>query len=465
VRWSSCLALIVVMLTMGGCSLVPDYQRPDMSTAADWATTLPGGGMNGAHARSAWWHAFDSPELARLVDQCLVGSYTLQAAVARVEEASATAEIAGAPLYPAVSIDGATTRGQTLGTSGAQVTRSQTLFAQASYEFDFWGKNRATADSARSLAHASTFDSETAAITLAASVADTYFLSLSLAERIVLARQMADSARRILALIEQQAAGGVASQLTIEQQRNQVATFDAVIPALDQQLEQALHLLAVLTGGIPEGFTVAGRSLNGIALPEAQAEMPASLLDQRPDIQAAEARLISANFDIGAARAAFYPSLTLSPGAGLASVGNVLPAVALANIVAGLVQPAFQGGALEGGLKFNRAHAVELAATYRQTVLAAFQDVEDMLTAIARLKELEAADQVAVDAARRAAQLANTQFQLGTSDFLTVLTDERTLYQAEDALMQVRLQRLQAAVGLFRALGGGFTAPSSPVHQ
>jgi NodT family efflux transporter outer membrane factor (OMF) lipoprotein len=463
-RWS-CLAAIVVALAMSSCSLVPNYQRPDMPTPAHWATDVAGGGPNNASAPDAWWRAFDNPELTQLIDRSLSGSYTLQAAVARVEEASATAQIAGAPLYPAVSINGTGTRGQTLGTSGAQADRNQNLFAQASYEVDFWGKNRAVANSVRSLARATNFDSETVAITLTASVADTYFLTLSLAERIVLARQMADSGRRILALIEQQAAGGVASQLTIEQQRNQVATFDAVIPVLNQQLEQGLHLLAALSGGIPEGFTVTGRSLNGIVLPEAQADMPASLLGQRPDIQAAEARLISANFDIGAARAAFYPSLTLSPGVGLVSAGNVLPAVALANIVAGLVQPVFQGGALEGQLKFDRAHAVELAATYRQTVLAAFQDVEDMLTAIVRLKELEAVDQVAVDAARRAAQLSNTQFQLGTSDFLTVLTNERTLYQAEDALLQVRLQRLQAAVGLFRALGGGFTAPPSPVHH
>ena len=443
---------------------MPDYQRPDIPAPDDWATVADAS-ANGAPASGAWWRAFDSAELTKLVDRSLVGSHTLQAAVARVEEARATAEIARAPLYPAVAIAGTSNRGQTLGTSGSQVARSQTLYAQASYELDFWGKNRAAADSSGALARASLFDSETVAISLTASVADTYFLALSLAERVELARRMADSARRILTLIEQQAAGGVASQVEIETQRNQVATFDAAIPTLKQQLEQAVHLLAVLTGGIPEGFALAGQSLEGISVPEVQADMPAALLEQRPDIQAAEARLVSANFDIGAARAAFYPSLTLTPQVGLASISNVLPAVALANIVTGLMQPAFQGGRLEGQLKFDRAHAVELAATYRQTVLTAFQDVEDMLTAIARLRELEATDRVAVDSARRAAQLANLQYQLGTSDFLTVLTAERALYQAEDALLQVCLQRLQAAVGLFRALGGGFTAPASALAR
>jgi NodT family efflux transporter outer membrane factor (OMF) lipoprotein len=457
-RWFHSSTSIVVLVALGGCSLVPDYQRPDMPIPDTWTTVAGGGEKNAVSPRGAWWCAFNDGHLVRLVDQSLAGSHTLQAAVAKVDEARATAEIAGAPLYPAITIAGASTRGQSLGSSGIQQVGSQGLFAQASYEVDFWGKNRAAAASARSLTSASIFDSETVAITLTASVANTYFLVLSLIERIELARRMVESAKRILTLVEQQAANGIASDLQIEQQRNQVATFEAAIPTLQQQLEQARHLLAVLTGAIPEGFVVAGNSLNGIPLPDVQADLPSTVAEQRPDIQAAEARLISANFDIGAARAALYPSLTLSPQAGLASIGTLTPATPIASIVMGLMQPVFQGGRLEGQLKFDRAHDVELAETYRQTVLTAFQDVEDALSALVHLKEVETTDQVAVESGRRAAQLANTQFQLGASDFLNVLTNERTLYQAEDALRQVRLQRFQAAVGLFRAMGGGFDA-------
>jgi NodT family efflux transporter outer membrane factor (OMF) lipoprotein len=456
------LTVLGLALLIGGCSLVPGYHRPDLAMPAAWSTATAGA-SKAVPAHGEWWQSFGSPELTALIKQSLAQSYNIAAAAARIDEARAAAEVAGAPLYPSLVVGGTIDRSHSfnVGAARSQTGRSQSLFAQASYEIDFWGKNRAIADSAAALTQATAFDGETIAVTLTASVADAYFQVVSLAERLRLAQDIAASARRILALIEQQAAGGIASNLQIQQQLNQVATFDAAIPALQQQWEQTLHLLAVLTGGIPEGFSVQGQSLNGISLPEVQADMPAALLSQRPDIRAAEARLVSTNFDVGAARAAFYPSLVLTAqgGVALGTLSHLSPATALTDIAASLVQPVFSGGRLEGQLRFDRAHLVELATAYRQTVVVAFQDVEDALTAAARLKELEASDQVAVDAARRASELANAQFRLGTIDFLTVLTSERTLYQAEDTLLQVRLQRLQAAVGLFRALGGGFDPP------
>jgi NodT family efflux transporter outer membrane factor (OMF) lipoprotein len=413
--------------------------------------------QNAVPVRGGWWRSFGSPELTGLMDRSLTGNLNIQAAVARIDEARGTAAIVGAPLYPAVDLNGLVDRSSGR-SSGLKSTRTQNLFVQASYELDFWGKNRAAANSANALTTATAFDSETVALTLAATVADTYFQILSLQERVRLAQAIADSARHILSLIELQAAGGIASDLQIQQQLNAVATFDAAVPALRQQLDQTVHLLAVLVGGAPEGFSVGGQSLDGISIPEVLSDLPATVLRQRPDIQAAESRLVSANFDVGVARAAFYPSIVLTGQGGVASrsLSQFFPATALSDIAASLFQPIFEGGRLEGQLNFDRARAVELAATYRQTVIAALQDVEDALTAVTRLKELEAADVVAVDSARRASNLADAQYRLGTADFLTVLTTERTLYQAEDTLLQVRLLRLQAAVGLFRALGGGF---------
>ena len=196
-------------------------------------------------------------------------------------------------------------------------------------------------------------------------------------------------------------------------------------------------------------------------VPQVQADLPSVVLRQRPDIRATEARLVADNFNVGAARAAFYPSLNLTAAGGIASpsLSHFFPeAKGLSDLGGTLLQPLFSGGQLEGQLRLNRAQVVELTATYRQTVITALQDVEDSLSAVEQVKQLEQATKVAADAARRAARLTAVQFQLGTADFLTVLTIERTLYQSEDALLQVRLQRLQAAVGLFRALGGGFGA-------
>jgi NodT family efflux transporter outer membrane factor (OMF) lipoprotein len=462
---SAAIAVGLALLA-GGCSLVPAYHRPVPPIPAVWDTANAVDSPNAVPVRGEWWQSFKSPELTSLVDGSLQGSFNLQAAAARIDEARGTAEIAGAPLYPAIALGGLVDRSHGFGNSLGS-SRTQNLFAQASYEIDFWGKNRAVARSADTLTTATAFDEETLAVTLAASVTDTYFQILSLQERVRLAQQIADSARHILSLVEAQAAGGIASDLQIQQQRNAVATFDAAVPALRQQLDQSVHLLAVLVGGAPEGFRVGGRSLSDLTLPEVKADLPASVLRQRPDIQAAEARLVSANFDVGAARAAFYPSIVLTGQGGMASgsLSHFFPATGLYDIAASLVQPIFEGGRLQGQLRFDRAHVVELAATYRQTVVAAFQDVEDALTTVERLKELEAADLVAVDSARRASDLASAQFRLGTADFLTVLTVERTLYQAEDALLQVHLQRLEAAVGVFRSLGGGFDPPETGSEQ
>ncbi|MDB5406550.1 MAG: ttgC [Rhodospirillales bacterium] len=450
-------------LLASGCSLVPADNRPSSPIPSAWDTPNASGSQNAVPVHGEWWQSFNSKELTALVDRSLTGSFNLQAAAARIDEARGAAEIAGAFQYPAVALGGTVDK-----TSGQSSARAQSLFAQASYEIDFWGKNRAIANSAKTLTVATAFDKDTLAVTLVSSVADTYFQILSLQERVRLAQQIAASGRRILSLIEVQAAGGIASDLQIQQQRNAVATFDAAVPALRQQLEQSVHLLAVLVGSAPEGFGIGTQNLDGISLPEVKADLPASVLRQRPDIQAAEARLISSNFDVGAARAAFYPSIVLTGQGGIAnsSLSHFFPPMAVADIAAGLVQPIFEGGRLQGQLKFDRAHVVELAATYRQTVASALQDVEDALTTVERLKELEAADVVAVDSARRAFDLANAQFRLGTADFLTVLTIERTLYQAEDSLLQVHLLRLEAAVGLFRALGGGFDPPeAAPVQS
>ena len=449
------VAGVAISLTAAACSLVPGYHTPETATPAAWTTTP--GSAAAAPVDRTWWRSFGDHELTDFIDRALTGSFTLQAAVARIEEARGTAEIAGAPQYPAVALQGTLDR-----SNGFSTVHTQTLFLQASYEIDFWGKNRAVARSAQSLVHASALDSQTVLLTLTSNVADTYFQVLSLRERVLLAQQIAQSARQILTLIEAQRSEGTASDLQIEQQRNAVLTFEAAVPALQQLLEQNVHLLAVLVGDPPEGFSVPGDTLKEMTIPEIRADVPSEILRRRPDIQAAEARLVSANFDIGAARAAFYPSFTLTAagGVGSRSLSSFFPATLLSDVAANMVQPLFEGGRLSGQLRFNRAHAVELAATYRQTVVAALQDTEDALTAVARLKELETIDSQAVDAARRAMDLANMQYQMGITDFLTVLTAERTLYVAEDTLLQVRLARLQAAVGLFRALGGGFDEQS-----
>jgi len=425
--------------------MVPDYQTPQLPLAAQWAA----GQRAPAAAGGAWWREFHNAELDQLITRGLAANYTLKAAVSRIDEARASAQVTGAAQYPAVNLGGNFQRQNNYGT-----TAKRSVFGEATYEVDFWGKQRAAADSAGALAKATVFDASTLRMTLSASIADSYFQVLSLQERLRLAQSIADDARQVLDLVEVQASQGAVSNLEVAQQRNAMQTFEAAMPPLRQQRDQALYQLAVLVGAPPEGFSVQGAGLNGLQVPQPATGLPIGLLRQRPDIQAAEARLVSANFDVGVARAAFLPNLSLDLLGGV----DTLAGGQIWSAIGTLSQPLFQGGQLKGQLHFDQAHVQELTASYRESIIEALQDVETQLSAARELDKSYTLNQAAVDSAREAARLAQVRYRLGSTDFQTLLIVERTQYQAEDSLLQVRLQHLQAAVGLFRALGGDFSA-------
>jgi NodT family efflux transporter outer membrane factor (OMF) lipoprotein len=443
----SVLLLLVGAMTLGGCSMVPEYRRPDLPLAQQWDGTAdpsPAGG-------GQWWLQFHSAELDALIDRGLTSNYTLKAAASRIDEARASAQVVGAGQYPALNLGGNFQRQNNYGT-----TQKRSVFAEATYEVDFWGKQRSAADSADALAKATVFDAHTLRMSLGASIADSYFQVLSLEDRLRLAQSIADDARQVLQLVEVQASQGAVSNLEVEQQRNAMQTFEAAMPALRQQRDLALYQLAVLVGAQPQGFHVQGNGLDALQVPHPASGLPIGLLRQRPDIQAAEARLVSANFDVGVARAAFLPNLSLDLLGGIDTIagGKIWSAIGT------LSQPVFAGGQLKGQLHFDQAHVEELTASYRESIIEALQDVETQLSAARELDKSYALNQSAVASAREAARLAQVRYRLGSTDFQTLLIVERTQYQAEDTLLQVHLQHLQAAVGLFRALGGDF-APNT----
>ncbi|WP_165847955.1 efflux transporter outer membrane subunit [Paraburkholderia lacunae] len=439
---------------LAGCSLAPVYQRPSTPLAQTFDGAAGASLTDTVPVRSGWWREYHDPALDALVERSLRNNFTLASAVASVEQARGNAEKAGAPQYPSLSVGGTFTRSHQ---GRGSTTKNQSLFAEASYEIDFWGLNAANANAADLLARASEFDRDTVALTLTASVADTYFQVQSLRRRLAIARTISDDAARILQLLLAQQAAGVATELQVQQQRNALATFQAAVPALQQQLDTSVHALAVLVGTAPEQFTVSETALADVVIPQPRANLPASLLETRPDVRSKEAQLQAANQSVGAARAAFLPNLVLTADGGLSSksLSHFLSSP-FASIAASLAAPIFDGGALRGQLHASQAAQTKSVADYRQAVVSALQDVEDSLSAAQQQQLAEAADQNAADAARKAATLAQTQYTLGTVDFLTVLDAQRTLYQSEDTLVQARLARLQASVSLFRAFGGGF---------
>ncbi|RAR84946.1 efflux transporter outer membrane subunit [Paracidovorax anthurii] len=444
--WRAVAATLAGSLMLGACATVPAPPPPAVALPAHWSGT---GDAASASAPSRWWRAFGSTPLDALVTRGLDEGLTVQIAVARLEQARAAAQISGAALYPSLSAG--------LNASGGSGNSSpkRSLSVTGTMGVDLWGLNAAKADSAGSTAEASGFDLETARQTLAANITLAYLQLLALDERIDLSRRIASDAQQLLTLVEKQASLGAASTLDVAQQRNTVQTFLAATPQLRMQRDTLQGQLAVLVNATPQEFGVQPEPFLSIAVPQVQAIAPAQAIAGRPEVRAAEERLKAARFDVAAARAAFLPSVSIT-----AQAGAVLnPTQALWSLGGVLLQPLFDAGRLDGQLRSDRAHAEELAATYRQAILQALQEAQAQLVAVQRLQEAETQNQAAVQSAQEALRLSRIRYDRGAYDLLAVIINERTLYQAQDTLLQARMQRLQAAVGLYRAFGGQSALP------
>ena len=453
-RRSPLAVLLAVACGLAGCSLVPPYDRPAVPTQAEWGTP-PGAASAAVPVTADWWQRFASPELDQLMAEALAANQDLAAAIARIDQARANTRISGAPLLPSVDAGGSLSGTRTRTSRQTRNSSSGQALLTASYEVDLWGKNAAGLESAKHALAATAFDKEALVLVVQSEVASTYFDAVALRQRLAIARENLAAATQVLKLVQIQMAQGAATALDLAQQRTAVATFEAQIPTLEQQLEADQSSLAILLGRAPGNTTVAMSKLDALTLPAIAAGQPADLLGRRPDIAAAEADLKAANADIGVARAAFYPSLTLSASAAISGLATSGASTA-ASLAAGLVAPIFEGGQLEGQLDLTKARKQELVATYRQTVLTSFKEVEDALstveTSAARVKSL----QTAADQAREAFRLAQLSYGAGATDFLTVLDAQRTLLDNEDSLVQAQSDRLTAAASLFKALGGGW---------
>lgn len=445
-------------LLVCACSLGPAYHKPTIPAPAAWANAQVGTAPT--WPSTDWWRGFASPQLDALMVQAQHANDDIAAAVARVREADAQMRIAGAPLLPSVggSALAERERSRTGGNSPSTYTE-YTPQISATYELDFWGKNRASLHAAKALAAASRYDRETVELTVLADVASTYFQVLALRDRLQIAQDNLASAKTILKDLTLEQAVGTATALDVAQQETTLDTLYAGIPPLRQQLRQAIDALAILTGRTPEAMKIAGASLADLSLPVVHPGLPSHLLARRPDVAAAEAQLMAANADMAQARAAFFPDISLTASGGFASnalAGLLDPAHEVFGLAANLVQSIFEGGALRGQSAYARARYAELLADYHKTVIGAFANVEDALVALQQTDDQARRQQQAVLAARRAYDFAQAQLRAGTINVLTLLATESALFSAEDSMAQVRLAHFQALIGLFNALGGGW---------
>jgi outer membrane protein, multidrug efflux system len=441
------------------CSVGPRYHKPGIASPDHWVTA--GDPTAPEWPASDWWRGFKSAELDAYIVQAQSANDDLRAAIARVEEADAQRRIALAPLLPALSASATATRAHQPVPGGASYLTGNNFnpVLTASYELDFWGRNRAAYTAAAAAARASRYDRTTVELAVLAGVATTYFQALELRDRLAVAEKNLANAREVLRGLTLEQRAGVSNALDVAQQQTVVDTVNASIPPLRQQLRQSQDALAILIGSTPESVDVTRGTLDELGQPALRPGLPSELLTRRPDVAAAEAQLIAANANIGAARAALFPSISLTADGGFASpaLANVLtPANRVWSLAGALTQPIFQGGALLGQYRYSEARYRELLADYHKAVIAALANVEDALIAVQQTSEQVARQQEATEQARRAYRFAQTQMHAGTINVLTLLNTETSLFTAEDQLAQAKYAHLTALVSLYQALGGGW---------
>ena len=457
------IAVFATLLLSAACTQTPPPALSATDTPAAFDQAVPPGVT--AWPATDWWKGFGDSQLNTLIETAHANNLDIAQAEARLRQADARARQAGAALLPTLGLNANVNSlyGQSSGASLHETDYSAGL--GASYELDFWGKNRAAANSAGFARAASAADRATVALTVTGSVANSYFQLLSLRDRIGVAEANLKSSAEILGVVQRRVDAGYSPAADLLQERANMAMQRVALPALQQQELEMRDALAILLGRPPEGFTVTGASLDGVSAPAVAPGLPSGLLTRRPDIATAEANLAAAHADLAVARAAFLPNISLSATAGLqypalAAAVDTLPGVGFgADIGAALIQSIFDGGKSAARTDEAMAREEELLAAYRAAVMNAFADVENALGNLEHLAAQETALRDQVAQSEKALGAAQRKYNAGYSDFLTVTDAERSLYTARDQLSDVRRARLVASVALYKALGGGYTAP------
>lgn len=467
------LALVgaALVLVIGGCAVGPDYRRPavDVPAAHRTAATGPGAtpGTNSL-ARLGWWDVFRDPQLTAYVGEALTNNWDIQIAAARVMQAEAAARVTRSQYFPSISGGGdlTTTRSSETGPArippgvNPQSEYGDVFVSMAAYEVDLWGRIRRANEAARAQLLATVEAQNTVKQTLVASVATAYLELLELDLELEIAERTLAVRTNSLVLTRAREEGGVASMQDVHQAQILVSTAEATIADTHQRIEQKENELSLLLGRNPGPLPRGVPLIEKTTPAEVPAGLPSSLLEQRPDIRLAEQQLVSANADIGQAKAAFYPQLTLTGFYGFQTV-------ALSDLFTGASQtwqfgpaltvPLFTGGRLRGELKLAEARFQESVAQYRKVVQTSFREVSDSLVAYQRTREFREKQEERTQAHRDAANLANVRYEGGVTSYLEVLYNEQELFGAELGLAQARRNELLSVVQLYRALGGGWT--------
>ena len=465
--------MFVVSTALCGCTVGPSYKRANAPEVAHWDVAEPWreSAPKDALGKGEWWTVFNDEELNALEKDALASNQTLKISVARLEQARAAAAVQLATQFPQFGVAPLAQRQRISGNRPPNsnfnvvepVTQNTfTLPFTVSYEVDLFGRRRRSIEAAQASYQANAADLENVRLLTTAELAGDYFSLRQLDKQIGLLTRTVETLHRGLDLVNSRYKGGVASGLDVAQEETLLDTTQTQLTLLQQQRKQFEDAIAVLTGKPAPDFHLAVRELNAEP-PSLNAGLPSDLLERRPDIAEAERQMASANAQIGVAKAAYYPSLNLFANGGwqaaditkLANVESTFWAFG-----ANIAQSIFTGGARRAQVQFAQANYDATVAGYRQTVLQAFQEVQDSLTGLTILDQAFQSQQLAVNASRRTLDIATSRYTGGLVSYLDVVSAQQNLLTNEQQLAVLQGQKLVTSVLLVKALGGGWDASS-----
>ena len=460
----NCTVLLSAALLLSGCTVGPNYKRPVVAVPPTYRGAVPDETAQTDTATlgdQKWRDIFQDEQLRALIRTALQQNYDVRIAASRVLEANAQLGITRADQFPTLSAGagiGDVRTAQAKFLPGFETSIGQVNLS-AAWELDFWGKFRRATEAARANLLASKWARQEVVSTLVANVADAYFQLRALDLQLEISKRTLDSRQESLHLTRILANGGATSLLDVRQAEQLVFTAGAEIPAFEQQIEQQQNFLSILLGQNP-GDIPRGQTLTEQRQPaQVPPGLPSSLLERRPDIRQAEEQLVAANAEIGVARAAYFPDISLSGSGGFQSsaLTNLFSGPAGAwSFGASLAQPIFTGGRLRSGVRLAEAQQQTATLFYQQSIQEAFRSVSDALVAYRNTREFRAQQELLFESAEDAARLSQMRYTGGATGYLEVLTNETNAFSAELGLVQARLNELLALVQLYEALGGGW---------
>ncbi len=454
-NFKTIVSVSLVSALLSSCSMIPTYTKPQVETPARW--TMETKNADGTEIPEQWWTLFKDDNLNEIVDQARRKNLDLKMGIERVNQSRAALKIAGANLLPSADASLSANKTHTNPATGNTTTTTGLSGGLSiAYDLDLFGANDATRQAAIANFKASEYTQKALELSTYSDLTEVYFNLLLNRDRISLATDNLKNAKKILQITEARAKAGVGSDLEIAQQKVVVANSEATLSSLTQTIKTYITAYALLLGEAPHDLGLSRGSLEYLTIPTIAEGQPSTLLERRPDIAIAEQNLIAANANIGVARAAFFPSITLGLTATATGSGLSDPLGTAIGIATGLTAPIFEGGRLEGGVEQANAKQRELVASYQKIVLNAFGEVENALSAVKTSAERVGSLKIAMDQSHRAYEISAKQYQVGTIDYATLLNTQTSFINARDAYAQAVKSRLSASLDLMKALGGGW---------